>query len=234
MSTFVLVHGAWHGGWCWSRVADRLRAAGHEVFTPTLTGLADRSHMLSHRITLSTHIRDIANLLDWEDLSDVILVGHSYGGMVITGVADRAASRIKRLVYLDALIPESGQCGLDLRSEEANRIFFEKAKAGGGWRIAPTKAADFNVNPADQAWVDGKCTDMTISCFTEHLHLTGAGDGITDRVYIRAGGFANPYFDQMLAKAEADPRFACHSMTGGHDLMVDQPAELTELLLHAA
>jgi len=233
MTTFVLVHGAWHGGWCWVRVADRLRAAGHRVFTPTLSGLADRSHLFGQSITLSTHVRDIAGLLQWEDLNDVVLVGHSYGGMVITGVAERAAERIGTLVYLDALIPDHGQCSLDLRSAEQNAIFREKAKAGGGWRIAPTKAADFNVNEADQAWVDGNCTDMTISCFTERLHLTGKGDAIPKRAYIRAGGFDSIHFDSMLEKARKDGRYAVHVMTGGHDLMVDQPQELTEILQSA-
>lgn len=234
MSTFVLVHGAWHGGWCWVRVAERLRAAGHAVFTPTLTGLADRSHLLGPGVTLQTHIRDVANLLLWEELKDVVLVGHSYGGMVITGAADRVADRIRTLVYVDAFTPAHGQAAFDLRAPEANAIVLEKAKAGGGWRVSPTKAEAFMVNPADRAWVDGKCTDLPLGCFTEKLYLSGAVDGIADRVYVRAGGYPNVPFDRALEAARADPRFRCHVVDCGHDIMVDAPEELTSILLESA
>ena len=105
MTTFVLVHGAWHGGWCWREVAGRLQSAGHRVFAPTLTGLADRSHLLTRETGLETHILDIVNLLEWEELDDAVLCGHSYGGMVVTGAADRAAGRLRALVYLDAFVP---------------------------------------------------------------------------------------------------------------------------------
>ncbi len=104
MSTFVLVHGAWHGGWCWKRVRGALQAQGHQVFTPTLTGVADRSHLLSREVNLETHITDVANLMLWEELSEVVLCGHSYGGAVISGVADRIPDRISALVYLDAFV----------------------------------------------------------------------------------------------------------------------------------
>src|SRR5690606_11511219 len=112
-STFVLVHGAWHGGWCWSRVAERLRDSGHIVYTPTLTGLGERSHLLSHEITLQTFVNDVVNVLVWEDLNEVILVGHSFAGLVITGVADVVPERLNRLVYLDAFILESGVSTFD-------------------------------------------------------------------------------------------------------------------------
>src|SRR6516165_6161272 len=109
MATYVLVHGGGHGGWCYQRVARRLRTNGHDVYTPTLTGLGERSHLLSPDIDLDTHITDVVNVLHFEDLRDVILVGHSYGGLVVLGVADRAAPRIGKLVYLDAGIPQGGK-----------------------------------------------------------------------------------------------------------------------------
>src|SRR5262245_40465445 len=109
MATYVLVHGGGHGGWCYQRVARLLRAGGHDVYTPTLTGLGERSHLVGPNVDLDLHIRDVCELLHYEDLRDVILVGHSYGGMVITGVADRAADRVARLVYLDAATPVNGQ-----------------------------------------------------------------------------------------------------------------------------
>jgi pimeloyl-ACP methyl ester carboxylesterase len=108
MATFVLVHGAWHGGWCYARVARLLRAAGHDVYTPTLTGVGERAHLAALSMTLTTHVRDIVNVLEYENLSDVILCGHSYGGMVITGVAAAAGERIRTLFYLDAFLPEDG------------------------------------------------------------------------------------------------------------------------------
>ncbi len=129
MTNFVLVHGAWHGGWCWEagwRVI--LRAKGHEVYTPSLTGLAERSHLVNRNVNLETHILDIVNLLQWEELSDVGLCGHSYGGQVITGAADRSADRIGALVYLDAFVPENGQCLLDGMSAERRAMMIERAK----------------------------------------------------------------------------------------------------------
>ncbi|MGH8724055.1 MAG: alpha/beta fold hydrolase, partial [Burkholderiales bacterium] len=111
MTTFVLIHGAWHGGWCWRFVRPLLK--GHEVFAPSLTGLGERKHLVRADIGLDTHIEDVAALLEMEDLKDVVLVGHSYGGMVITGAAARAPARIQRLVYLDAFVPESGKCALE-------------------------------------------------------------------------------------------------------------------------
>src|SRR5580692_5678378 len=112
--TFVLVHGAWHGGWCWQRVADRLRRDGHTVFTPTLTGLGERSHLLSSGIDLKTHITDVVNVMKWEGLNDVVLCGHSYGGMVISGVAEEMAPAIRSIVFLDAFVPQNGEAVQDL------------------------------------------------------------------------------------------------------------------------
>ncbi len=118
MATYVLVHGACHGGWCWRRVAELLRAAGHEVFAPTLTGLGDRAHLAHRGIDLDTHIQDVAAVLTYEELREVVLVGHSYAGLVITGVAERAANRLAQLVYLDAAVPRDGEAGLDLFAPE--------------------------------------------------------------------------------------------------------------------
>src|SRR5947209_17490274 len=109
MASFVLVHGAWHGSWCWKRVRKALQAAGHEVFTPTLTGLGERSHLLSRDVNLETHIQDVVNLIKWEELTDIVLCGHSYGGCVISGVADRIPARIRALVYVDAFVLENGE-----------------------------------------------------------------------------------------------------------------------------
>src|SRR5262249_14497470 len=136
MITYVLVHGAWHGGWCWKKVTPLLRASGYAVFTPTLTGLGERSHLLSPEVSLHTHIQDVVAVVEYEDLREVMLVGHSYGGMVITGVAERVPARLSQLVYLDAFVPEHGQALLDLHSPDERARFQELARTQGeGWRI---------------------------------------------------------------------------------------------------
>ena len=129
MATYVLVHGAWHGGWCWQRVTPLLRAAGHEVLTPTLTGLGERSHLANSAIDLNTHIQDVVNVLEYEDLRKVILVGHSYGGMVITGVSERVPERLTHLVYLDAFVPRDGQSLLGFVGEPLRTAIQEQAQA---------------------------------------------------------------------------------------------------------
>src|ERR1700761_3204519 len=114
--TFILVHGSWHGGWCWRRVSDQLQLKGHRVFCPTMTGLGERSHLLNKDINVSTHVTDIVNVIRWEDLSDVVLVGHSYGGMVISGVAEQIPDKVSSIVFLDAFMPENGESMLDRTS----------------------------------------------------------------------------------------------------------------------
>jgi pimeloyl-ACP methyl ester carboxylesterase len=155
VSTFVLVHGAWHGGWCWQRVAPLLRAAGHDVHAPSLTGLGDRAHLANRAIDLETHIADICALLEMENLGDVVLVGHSYAGMVIAGVADRAAARLKRLVYVDAFVPEQGKCLLDYWPAETRADVETRAAATGF--VPPTPLPAYGVQFSrrlshDPAW----------------------------------------------------------------------------------
>ncbi len=164
-TTFVLVHGAWHGGWCYRRVAAPLRARGHEVYTPTLTGLGERSHLLDEEVNLSTHITDIVNLLRWEELSDVVLCGHSYAGMVITGVAGRVPERVRSVVYLDAYLPEDGQNLFDMMPAVHLKGFQEVASKTGNISIPPVPAEILAVNPRDRAWVDAQCTSHPYASF---------------------------------------------------------------------
>src|SRR5271169_1924632 len=141
MSTYVLVRGAWHGSWCWKRARKALQAAGHEVFTPTLTGVGERSHVNSAGVNLTTHIADVANLIRWEELSDVILCGHSYRGCVVSGVADRVPDQIGALIYLDAFVLENGQCLNDMIPPEVRRERIAQAKElGEGWKLPPISA----------------------------------------------------------------------------------------------
>jgi pimeloyl-ACP methyl ester carboxylesterase len=231
--TFVLVHGAWHGGWCWRRVADLLEKQGHTVFTPTLTGLGERSHLLRHGINVSTHVTDIVNVFKWEGLSDVILCGHSYGGMVVSGVAEQVAGRIASIVFLDAFVPENGDSMAALTSQ-AVRDGLKAATERGDIGVPPRPAAAFLVNEKDRAWVDSKCVPQPIGTMTEAMTLTGARERIAKKAYIRAGAYPNPGFDKALARVKADPSWRTYDVPCGHDVMVDMPERLTEILLEVA
>jgi pimeloyl-ACP methyl ester carboxylesterase len=168
-TTYILVHGAWHGSWCWKRVRAALQSAGHNVFTPTLTGLGERSHLNSAAVDLSTHIADIVNLIKWEELSDVVLCGHSYAGCVITGVADQIPDRIRALVFLDAFVLENGESLIDTVPSEVAQAICDQAKATGeGWKVNPVPAHLVGVrDPHDVAWVDAQCTSQAIATFQE-------------------------------------------------------------------
>jgi pimeloyl-ACP methyl ester carboxylesterase len=156
MATFVLVHGAWHGAWCWQRVVLLLNRAGHDVFAPTLTGLCERSHLLTPAVDLDTHILDIVNELKWQELKDVVIVGHSYGGMVISGVAEKMEKAIASFVMLDAFMPENGQSVVDIWPA-AMRDGLLAAERGGATTVPPRAAEAFKVNEKDRAWVDAQC-----------------------------------------------------------------------------
>lgn len=231
--TFVLVHGAWHGGWCWERVAGRLRRGGHVVFTPTLTGLGERSHLMRAGINLSTHITDVVNVFKWEQLGDVVLCGHSYGGMVIAGVAEQMAPAIRAIVFLDAFVPKDGESAQELTGPAVRELAQAAAKRG-EVGIPPRSAEAFGVNAADRAWVDRLCVPQPIGAFTEKIALTGAAGRIARKSYIRAASYANPGFDKALAAARSDPAWRTYEVPCGHDVMVDMPERLTEILLEAA
>jgi len=230
---FVLVHGAWHGGWCWRRVADRLRAGGHLVFTPTLTGLGERSHLLRPGLDLDVHIADVINMIKWERLSDVVLCGHSYGGFVISGVAERVADLIRSIVFLDAFLPNNGDAIEDITGP-AVKDAIRAAVKGGDPGVPSRPAAAFGVNEADQAWVDALCVPQPIGTFTSPIRLTGARERIARKTYIRAKSYANPAFDRAFAAVQSDRSWRSYEVPCGHDVMVDMPDRLSELLLQAA
>ena len=231
--TFVLVHGAWHGGWCWQRVADRLRGGGHTVFTPTLTGLGERSHLLRAGIDLKTHITDVVNVMKWEGLTDVVLCGHSYGGFVISGVAEQMAPAIRSVVFLDAFVPRDGESVQDLTGP-AVKDGIAAALQRGDIAIPPRAAEAFGVNAADRVWVDRLCVGQPIATFTGKIGLSGARDRIALKSYIRAESYANPGFDRALAAAKSDSSWRTYGVPCGHDVMVDMPERLSDILLEAA
>lgn len=231
--TFVLVHGTWHGGWCWRRVADRLEAKGHKVYAPTLTGVGDRSHLLTKDVNLTTHVADIVNLVKWEDLKDIVLVGHSSAGFLITQAAEQIGPQTGSIVFLDAFVPQPGDNLISL-ANPGPRKFLEDAVARGDMVAKPVPAAAFKVNEKDQAWVDSKCTAHPLAAVTEKLTAAGAREKIARKTYIRAAGFPSPVFDETLAKMKTAPGWKTYEMTSGHDAMVDQPDRLTEILLEVA
>jgi pimeloyl-ACP methyl ester carboxylesterase len=231
--TFVLVHGAWHGGWCWQRVADRLRGDGHKVFTPTLTGVGERTHLLRAGVDLKTHISDVVNVMKWENLSEVVLCGHSYGGFVISGVAEQIAPVIRSIVFLDAFVPHNGESVNDLTGP-AVKDSIAAAVQRGDLAIAPRAAEAFGVNEADRAWVDRLCVGQPVATFTEKISLTGAVEKIARKSYVRARSYANPGFDKALAAAEANPSWRTYGVPCGHDVMVDMPGRLAEVLVEVA
>lgn len=228
--TFVLVHGAWHGGWCWRRVADRLQEHGHKVYTPTLTGLADRSHLMSRMITLDTHIADIVNLFRWEELDNVILCGHSYAGWVVSGALEAVHDKVKAIVFLDAHLPEDGERGVD-RSNNRERIL--RADERGEESTKALTPAWFKVNKRDRPWVKRMLTPQPIGVSLQPIHLTGARERINTKVYIRATGFESKPFDQAYRRAKRKG-WRTHTIPCGHDVMIDEPDRLTRLLLDIA
>jgi pimeloyl-ACP methyl ester carboxylesterase len=232
--TFVLVHGAWHGGWCWQRVKPLLQARGHAVFAPSLTGLGDRAHLLHDDIDLATHVEDIVQLIQSYDLSDIVLVGHSYGGMVISGVAEHAEAEIRSLVFVDAFVPEDGKSLFDHLTEE-RREQNEALAAGSGYRtLPPPAAAFFKVNEKDCAWVDAKCVPQPYKTFIERPRLTGARERIEKKTYVRAENYPAAYFAGFLERLKADPAWRVTSLPCGHDIMVDMPERLAEILEESA
>lgn len=234
MSTFVLVHGAWHGSWCWKRVRRNLQDLGHDVFTPTLTGLAERSHLLSRSVNLSTHIDDVVSLIRWEELSDVVLCGHSYAGAVITGAADRIPDRIRALVYLDAFLPESGESVLQNVHESQRNMLIEAArKLGEGWKTPHIPAAVFKVNAKDHDWVERQCTLHPLACFEQPIELHGGIGRIKNVTYIFASGWDDTPFPRALERAKAKG-WRTLTMTCGHEVMLDMPKELTRELVAAS
>ncbi len=226
--TFVLLHGAWCGGWCWRRVADLLEAQGHKVYTPTLTGLGERSHLLSGAITLDTHVTDLVNVFEWEDLSDVVLVAHSYGGFVASGAAEHVQSSISCIVFVDAFLPQNGESLLDLRPKDQPVGQFSDAKTEVGLPAPPARA--FHVNDEDEAWVNAKMTPQPIGTFMSHIALSGARDRIGRKIYVRSTEYQNPRFDSYFAAAKADPAWGTFQVQSGHAVMIDAPGQLADIL----
>jgi pimeloyl-ACP methyl ester carboxylesterase len=234
MANFLLVHGAWHGGWCWQRVARILRAAGHEVFTPTLTGLGEREHLLNRDVGLDTHIQDVIGVLKYEDLHDVILVGHSYAGIVIAGAAEKAAESIAHLVYLDAFVPENGKSFADYQSPEVWQLFLEKAKTEGeNFKLPCVIPVEvFGVTKEDDlAWVCPRLNPHPLKTALDAVNLTNSKAAEIPRTYIYCNNPAAGPFGQFAERLRNDESWQYLALAAGHDAMISEPEKLSEILL---
>jgi pimeloyl-ACP methyl ester carboxylesterase len=231
--TFLLVHGAWGGGWHWRRVADRLRSRGHIVFSPTLTGLGERVHQLNPDIDLSLHVADVLGVVKYESLDDIVLVGHSYGGFVISGVAEAIRGKIGSIVFLDAFVPNDGEALVDIVQPAVQEII-RGAQSRGEQTVPVRDAAAFRMNEKDRAWADSLANPQPIGTFLEKIWLTGARERIAKKTYIRAVGYPNVSFDRFHERAKADPSWRTYEVDCGHHIMIDEPDRLTEILQEVA
>ncbi len=226
MAIFVVAHGAWSSGWAWKKVRPLMRERGHEFWTPSYTGLGERSHLANPDIDLELQIKDVVNVLEYEDLDDVVLVGHSYGGMVATGVADRAAPRLKQLVYLDAFVPRDGQSLHDLVPPE--HVSHQREKAIDGWKVQPTPVLP-DTSAEDKVWIEARRMTQPIKTLTQKLKLRN-GETKLPRSYIyctkKAPGDVFVQFAKR-AKKEGWPYFELHA---SHSPNVTAPEALAGLL----
>ncbi|MEW2624721.1 alpha/beta hydrolase [Streptomyces sp. NPDC048106] len=220
MTTFVLVPGGWRGGWYFSGLADRLRTAGHRALTVTPTGVGDRAHLNSANVNLDTHIDDVLAVLATEEVSDAVLVGHSYGGMVITGAADRAPSGVvRRLVYSDAYVPEDGQSCWDLTTD-AYRSLFLDGVAADGYAVQPPSGSDPRV------------TAHPLASFLQRIRLDAAGlRDVKTRDYVYLSGWEGTPFAAVRDRLANDSTWRVHTLDSGHEVWRDAPQEFLEILL---
>ena len=237
MATYVLVPGGAHGGWCYQRVARILRARGHEVYALTLTGIGERAHLLDARVDLHLHVRDVVAVLDYEDLHDVILVGHSYGGMVITGAADRAADRVGRLVYLDAATPVNGQSLVDVAGPVIEAVR-PMGQVVDGMELVLLPSPDAGLlygvtDPDDLAWMAQRLTPHPWACFAQPLELVNeaARSAIPQYHIVCTSTLATRDREQMAAARAAGRLW---DIDTGHDLMITEPRWTAEALAAVA
>ncbi|WP_406630875.1 alpha/beta hydrolase [Amycolatopsis sp. WGS_07] len=239
MTTFLLVHGAWHSGAAWDRVVPLLESAGHRVLAPSLTGYGDKKHLLSPETGLDTHVQDIVDLL--RDEKDVVLVGHSYAGLVISSAANELPDRVAELVYLDAMVPEHGETAVDVQPISQNLIDLA-ARQGDGWRVPPMpeQPAPFGLfgvtDPADVEWLRGMLSDQPVRCLQQPVRLDNPAARAIPRTHIHCVGTTPKGIIRRPVPAlqpNGTPSQVWELPTG-HDCMITMPVELSELLLKLA
>ncbi|HUB96806.1 MAG TPA: alpha/beta hydrolase [Stellaceae bacterium] len=228
MATIVLAHGAWSAAWAWKKMRPLMMRSGHQFFTPSYTGLGERAHLANPSIDLDTHVEDVLGVLQFEDLSDVVLLGHSYGGMVATGVADRARERISHLIYLDAFVPNDGQSLFDLVPEEQAKRQREGAAAGDGWRVPPNPTPE-DTSAEDRAWIAEKRLPHPLKCMETKLRLRH-GPLTLPRTYIEATRNKHGPFGKFASRARSEPGWVCYEIDASHSPNVTAPNLLMPLI----
>jgi pimeloyl-ACP methyl ester carboxylesterase len=228
MANVVVAHGGWSAGWAWKKMHPLMSAAGHRFVTPTYTGLGERAHLANPDNDLDLHIQDVLNVLHYEDLRDIVLLGHSYGGMVASGVADRARDRVRQLIYLDAFVPEHGQSLLDHEPPEAVERMLERARSGDGWRITPNPTPP-DTSEADLAWIMERRVPQSQKCFTQKLHFSG-GPLTLPRAYIYCKRHVpHDIFRKFLERARRDG-WPCAEIDASHSPQITAPDALAAVL----
>jgi pimeloyl-ACP methyl ester carboxylesterase len=229
MATFLLVPGAWLGGWCWRKVADHLLQVGHTVVAATLTGLGERAHLLSPHIGLQTHVSDIVGLLHYRDLTGVILVGHSYGGTVITAVAEQVPGRIRCLAYLDGSVPRDGEGNNHVVGPEMAAQLRSAARSGGdGWRVPPADYVVERLSDAIRPWVAERLTPHPLRSFEEPVQLRSGAAAALQRAFIRTSP-QSALYERLITGARA-AGWRCRELNGGHYAMLTQPQAVASAL----
>jgi pimeloyl-ACP methyl ester carboxylesterase len=228
-ATFLVCTGAWSAGWSWKKMHPLMAAAGHRLLVPTYTGLGEREHLASPSNDLETHIQDILAVIKYEDLRDITLVGHSYGGMVATGVADRARDRIARLIYLDAFVPTDGQSLMDANPPAMRQRMQDLAKAGDGWRV-PSNPIPSDTSEADVKWISERRVPQSIKCFDQPLKISG-GELSLPRSYVYFTRIvpADP-FRPFAERAKNNSGWQYHELDASHSAHVTAPETLARLL----
>lgn len=231
----VLVHGAWAGGWAWQRVLAPLRAAGHAVFAVTLSGCGERRHALRRDITLQTHIADVVGLVEAEELQGVVLVGHSYGGLVVTGAADallaRSPALVRQVVYVDAMVPLPGECWSSRHGEDVRAARQAAARDGGVNALPPPDPAAFGLSAADREWLLRRQGPHPFNAYLEPLHFNGERVAAVPRAFIDCHSPAYPTISPMRDRVRATPGFTVVEMPTGHYPQIQDPAGFVATLV---
>jgi len=228
VATIVLAHGAWSSAWAWKKVRPLMMAAGHSFFTPSYTGLGEREHLADPSNTLDTHIQDVLGVIEAEELDDFVLMGHSYGGMVATGVADKARDKISQLIYLDAFVPQNGQSLADLVPPEQRQRMKDSAAQGDGWRISPNPTPG-DTSPEDTAWVSRHRRPQSIKCFEQKLQISG--ELPMPRAYIQCMKYAaHGPFTQFATRAKSEAGWKTYELDASHSPNITAPQALVTLL----
>lgn len=228
MTDFVLVHGAWHGAWCWRKILPPLWANGHRAFAVTLTGVGERAHLMSSSIRLATHIDDVVSVIETEELARPVLVGHSYAGLLITAAADRYAERIARLIYVDAIIPSSGESWSSSHDESARQA--RRADIARNGTLPPPPSSAYGLTGEDAAWVDRRQKPHPGGVYEDVLHFDEARVAGLPRTFVDCTSPALPTIKRSRERVRSESGWQVIEIATGHDPMISAPARLLEIL----